>query len=79
MARVTADKAAKNVGGRFDLVIVAAHRAREIKGGSPIRVPYQEGETAIVTALREIEEGLYTKEDFLNKVRKKHGNHTAQG
>ena len=70
MARISADEAAKMIGNRFDLVLVASQRAREIKNGSQQRVEGKDHSTTI-TALREIEAGLYTKEDYLEKLRKR--------
>jgi DNA-directed RNA polymerase subunit K/omega len=46
---------------------VASERAREIKRGSTPRVQGDNG--AVVTALEEIEQGFYTKEDYLKKIR----------
>ena len=60
MARVTVEDAVKKVGNRFDLVMVAARRARQIatEGKDPL-VPVS-NDKPTVTALREIEEGLIT-------------------
>ncbi|UAA38382.1 DNA-directed RNA polymerase subunit omega [Paraneptunicella aestuarii] len=60
MARVTVEDAVKKIGNRFDLVMVAARRARQIatEGKDPL-VPVS-NDKATVTALREIEEGLVT-------------------
>lgn len=74
MARYTSEKAAEMAGGRFDLVIMASQRARELRNGSAQRVDGKDA-TTVVTALREIEAGKYTKEEFLEKLaRKKKGN-----
>lgn len=70
MARYSADEAAKMVGGRFNLVLVASHRSRELKNGSVQRVEGTDA-TTNVTALREIEAGKYTYEEFVNKLHKK--------
>jgi hypothetical protein len=70
MARYTSEKAAEMVGGRFNLVLVAAQRARELKNGSPQRVQGTDA-TFNVTALREIEEGKYTFQDYLKKLHKR--------
>lgn len=69
MARITSQKAAKMLGSQFDLVLVAAQRARELRNGSPSKVKTKNG--PCVTAIKEIEEGLYTKEDYLNKLHKR--------
>ena len=39
MARVTVEDCVDKVPNRFDLVMLAAHRAREISSGSEITVP----------------------------------------
>ena len=60
MARVTVEDAVKQIGNRFDLIMVAARRARQIatEGKEP-QVPVS-NDKPTVTALREIEEGLVT-------------------
>jgi len=74
MARYTSELAAEAIGNRFELVLAASQRAREIKNGSIQRVDGKDA-TAVVTALREIEAGKYTKAEWLSKiVRKKKGN-----
>lgn len=70
MARITSQKAAAVYGGLFDMVLGASQRAREIRRGSTPKV--QSDNDAIVTALREIEEGHYTKKDYLNSLKGKH-------
>lgn len=69
MARITSQKAAQQYGGLFDLVLGASQRAREIRRGSAPRVKCDNG--PIVTALKEIEEGLYTKKDYLSTIERK--------
>ncbi|MGP1939581.1 MAG: DNA-directed RNA polymerase subunit omega [Arsenophonus sp. ET-DL9-MAG3] len=58
MARITVQDAVEKIGNRFDLILVAARRARQlqIKGKNPLL----EGENDKVTviSLREIELGL---------------------
>lgn len=58
MARVTVEDAVDKLGNRFDLILVAARRARQlaIEGKEPL-VDVQ-NDKPTVTALREIEEGL---------------------
>lgn len=58
MARVTVEDAVKKMGNRFDLIMVAARRARQIatEGKEPL-VPIS-NDKPTVTALREIELGL---------------------
>ena len=62
MARVTVEDAVDQVGSRFELVLVAARRARQIatEGKEPL-VPVS-NDKPTVTALREIEEGLITSD-----------------
>ncbi|BAN95376.1 DNA-directed RNA polymerase subunit omega [Plautia stali symbiont] len=62
MARVTVQDAVEKVGNRFDLVLVAARRARQMQvGGKDPLVP-EENDKATVIALREIEEDLITNQ-----------------
>ncbi len=65
MARVTVEDAVDKVGNRFDLVLLAARRARQISMGSKPLVD-EENDKPTVIALREVEEGLIT-EEFLDK------------
>ena len=69
MARITSQKAAEVYGGLFDLVLGASQRAREIRRGSTPRVICDNG--AVVTALREVEQGLYTKQDYMKSLKGK--------
>ncbi|EMZ3706194.1 DNA-directed RNA polymerase subunit omega [Escherichia coli] len=58
MARVTVQDAVEKIGNRFDLVLVAALRARQMQvGGKDPLVPEENDKTTVI-ALREIEEGL---------------------
>ena len=58
MARVTVQDAGEKIGNRFDLVLVAARRARQMQvGGKDPLVPEENDKTTVI-ALREIEEGL---------------------
>ncbi len=66
MARITSEKAALAVENRFDLVLIASQRARELKRGSMPKITSKNG--AILTALREIEEG-YIGRDYLKRIR----------
>lgn len=69
MARVTVQDAVEKVGNRFDLVLIAARRARQIQtGGKDALVPEENDKTTVV-ALREIEEGLITKDVLDNRER----------
>ena len=66
MARLTSERAAAAVGNKYDLVLIAARRARELKRGW--RPLVQCDNDVLVTALREIEAGLIGR-DYLLKPR----------
>ena len=55
MARVTVEDCVDKVPNRFDLVMLAAHRAREISSGSELTVSRDNDKNPVV-ALREIAE-----------------------
>lgn len=55
MARVTVEDCVDKVPNRFELVMLAAHRAREITAGAPISVDRDKDKNPVV-ALREIAE-----------------------
>lgn len=55
MARVTVEDCVDKVPNRFDLVMIASHRAREIAAGSPLTLDRDNDKNAVV-ALREIAE-----------------------
>lgn len=57
MARVTVEDCLQNVDNRFQLVLVAAKRARQLTMGKEPMVDW-ENDKATVVALREISEGL---------------------
>lgn len=69
MARITSQQAAAVYGGIYDLVLGASQRARELRKGSAPRVMCSNG--AVVTALREAEQGLYTKQDYMKSLKGK--------
>ena len=56
MARVTVEDCLENIENRFELVLVAAKRARQLYMGSDPMVP-PENDKPTVLALREIAEG----------------------
>ena len=55
MARVTVEDCVDKVPNRFDLVLLSAHRAREISGGSELTIDRDRDKNPVV-ALREIAE-----------------------
>ncbi|OOH87740.1 DNA-directed RNA polymerase subunit omega [Pasteurellaceae bacterium 15-036681] len=58
MARVTVQDAVEKIGNRFDLILTAARRARELQLHTREPLVPEEGDKPTVIALREIEEGL---------------------
>ena len=71
MAKISSQEAIKAVGGdQFLLVLVAAQRARELARGDTPRID-SEGNSNTVIALREIEQGKYTKEEYYQKISEK--------
>lgn len=67
MAHITSQLAVDAVGNRYDLVLIAALRAKELKMGAEPKISTKSGST--VTALREIEQGLIGRE-YLEYYRK---------
>ena len=65
---VDTDKCVSMIGNRFDLVLVAAIRARELKQGRGNRKMVISPNSHIVSALQEIEAG-HIGRDYLSKVR----------
>jgi DNA-directed RNA polymerase subunit omega len=63
---VDTDKCVENIGNRFNLVLAAAVRVRELKRGHRKLVTGTDGAT--ITALREIEEG-HVGIELLRKVK----------
>ena len=64
MARISSELAQRAVGNKYDLILIAARRARELhKGWRPL---VQSDNSAVVTALREVEAGKVGR-DYLLK------------
>jgi DNA-directed RNA polymerase subunit omega len=63
MARVTVEDCIDKVENRFDLVLIAAHRARMISSGAQITVARDNDKNAVVS-LREIAEATLSPEDL---------------
>ncbi len=67
MARVTVEDCLENVDNRFELVMVASKRARQIAvGGQDPKVEWENDKPTVV-ALREIAANLLDKEQFVAK------------
>ena len=73
MARVTVEDCIDKVENRFELVLLASHRARMISSGSPITVDRDNDKNPVV-ALREIAETTVSpddlKEDLIHSLQK---------
>ncbi|MBU3888260.1 DNA-directed RNA polymerase subunit omega [Methylosinus sporium] len=73
MARVTVEDCIDKIENRFDLVLLAAHRARLISSGQSILVERDKDKNPVV-ALREIAETALSpddlKEDFIHSLQR---------
>lgn len=67
MARVTVEDCLENVGNRFDLVMIASKRARQIATGGKEPLVKEDGDKPTVIALREIKENLIN-DDILRET-----------
>ncbi|PID44128.1 MAG: DNA-directed RNA polymerase subunit omega [Proteobacteria bacterium] len=68
MARVTVEDCLDNVENRFELVMLATKRSRQlVTGGKEPKVEW-ENDKATVVALREIAEGLVTNDLLKNEM-----------
>ncbi|MGZ3409835.1 MAG: DNA-directed RNA polymerase subunit omega [Xanthobacteraceae bacterium] len=63
MARVTVEDCIEKVDNRFDLVLLASHRARMISSGSQITLDRDNDKNPVV-ALREIADGTISPDDL---------------
>ena len=73
MARVTVEDCIDKVENRFELVLLASHRARMIAGGAPLTIDRDRDKNPVV-ALREIAEPSLApddlKEDLIHSMQK---------
>lgn len=67
MARVTVEDCVDKVPNRFDLVMLAAHRAREIASGAPLSIERDDDKNAVV-ALREIADEAQPVDDLRERM-----------
>ncbi|MDX9874125.1 MAG: DNA-directed RNA polymerase subunit omega [Spongiibacteraceae bacterium] len=65
MARITVEDCLDKVDNRFELVMVASKRARQIATGGKDPLVPEEGDKPTVLALREIAGGLLTPEQIM--------------
>ncbi len=70
MARVFVEEALNRTGvGQFMLIQMAAKRAKELTNGALPMVEVKPGTKKSVIALKEIEEGYYTEDHFMGKLK----------
>lgn len=73
MARVTVEDCIDKVDNRFELVLLAGHRARQISQGAQITLPRDNDKNPVV-ALREIADEMLSpddlKEDLIHSLQK---------
>lgn len=67
MARVTVEDCVDKVPNRFELVLLAAHRAREISSGASISVDRDNDKNPVV-ALREIAEETQSADELRERL-----------
>ena len=60
MARITVEDCSEQIPNMFQLVLVAAKRARQLANGAEAMVPWEDDKPTVV-ALREIAEGYITE------------------
>ena len=74
MARVTVEDCVDKVPNRFDLVMLASHRARAISDGAPITIERDNDKNPVV-ALREIAEENLGVEELREQAIESHQRH----
>jgi DNA-directed RNA polymerase subunit omega len=67
MARVTVEDCVDKIPNRFDLVLLAAQRARQISGGAELTIDRDRDKNPVV-ALREIAEETITPDELKESV-----------
>jgi DNA-directed RNA polymerase subunit omega len=67
MARVTVEDCVQKIPNRFELVLLAAHRARNISAGAALTVDRDNDKNPVV-ALREIAEGNVKEPDLTESL-----------
>lgn len=65
MARITSEEASRQVGSKYDLILIASRRVRELRNGHAPTIANPHA-SAIITSLREIEQGKIGR-DYLLK------------
>ena len=77
MARITVEDCILEIPNRFDLVLLAAHRARGIAAGEPLMVERDNDKNTVV-ALREIAERAVDKEELAEALLRGMQRHVEQ-
>ncbi|MGD8310841.1 MAG: DNA-directed RNA polymerase subunit omega [Chromatiales bacterium] len=77
MARITVEDCLDHVGNRFDLVLLATKRARQLAGGIDPLLPW-ENDKPTVMALREIADGLISEQVMAEQEEVKEAEAMAQ-
>ncbi len=67
MARVTVEDCVDKISNRFDLVLIAAQRARQISGGAELTIDRDRDKNPVV-ALREIADETIIPEDMRDAI-----------
>jgi DNA-directed RNA polymerase subunit omega len=75
--RLTSELAVKQIGNRYDTVLVAAQRLRELHRGDAALVSCTEG--MVTTVLKEIEQGKVGREYLLKNHGREHRRQKHQG
>jgi len=77
---LTSQQAVAAVGNRYDLVLIASQRVRELKNGAPAQVTSKHG--PVLTALKEIEQGKIDRTYLYKSIepapRRRRGGHYDQ-
>ena len=70
MSKITSDDAVAMVGGnRFQLILIASQRARELSKGATARISTTS--KPVSAALEEVAAGVYTREEYLETLYKR--------
>ena len=67
MARVTVEDCVEKIPNRFDLVLIAAQRARQISGGAELTLERDRDKNPVI-ALREIAENMVVPDDLQDAI-----------
>ncbi|MCK3658596.1 DNA-directed RNA polymerase subunit omega [Pasteurellaceae bacterium Pebbles2] len=78
MARVTVQDAVEKIGNRFDLILTASRRARQLQLNQREPLVPEDNDKPTVIALREIEKGLINDEIMNAQERQDAFSYTAK-